>query len=129
MVNSAASFVRLIKKALAGTEEIAHSFIDDIIIFSDSWNLNLVHIEFLAHMVGNGELKPTDEKVKAVQEFPVPTTKRKVRSLIGFLNFYRMFIPGFAQKAAHITDLTSKSAKNKLFGKLCCCFFLIGICC
>ena len=143
MVNSAASFVRLIKKVLAGTEEFADSFIDDIIIFSDSWNLHLVHIksvlsllrnahltakpskcfigfrqiEFLAHMVGNGEVKPTDEKVKAVREFPAPTTKRKVRSLIGFLNFYRRFIPGFAQKAAPITDLTSKSAPNKVVWK------------
>ena len=110
---------------------------------SDSWNLHLVHIksvlgmlrnahltakpskcfigfrqiEFLAHMVGNGEVKPTDEKVKAVQEFPVPTTKRKVRSLIGFLNFYRRFIPGFSQKAAPLTDLTSKSALNKVVWK------------
>ena len=119
------------------------SFIDDIIIFSDSWNLHFVHIksvlgmlrnahltakpskcfigfsqiEFLAYMVGNGELKPTDEKVMAVQEFPVPTTKRKVRSLIGFLNFYRRFILGFSQKAAPLTDLTSKSAPNKVVWK------------
>ena len=68
-------------------------------------------------MVGNGEVRPTVEKVKAVQQFPIPTTKRKVRSLIGFLNFYRRFIPGFAQKAAPITDLTSKSAPNKVVWK------------
>ena len=143
MINSAASFVRLIKRVLKGTEEFADSFIDDIIIFSDTWNLHLTHvkcvlnmlrsahltakpskcfigfrqIEFLAHVVGNGEVRPTEEKVKAVQQFPIPTTKRKVRSLIGFLNFHRRFIPGFAQKAAPITDLTSKSAPNKVVWK------------
>ena len=72
-------------------------------------------IEFLAHVVGNGEVRPTEEKEKTVQQLPIPTTKRHVRSLIGFLNFYR-FIPGFVQKAAPITDLTSKSAKIRLFG-------------
>ena len=143
MINSAANFVRLIKRVLKGTEDFADSFIDDIIIFSDTWNLHLTHvkcvlnmlrnahltakpskcfigfrqIEFLAHVVGNGEVRPTEEKVKAVQQFPIPTTKRKVRSLIGFLNFYRRFIPGFAQKAAPITDLTSKSAPKKVVWK------------
>ena len=140
MVNSAATFVRLIKQVLKGTEEFADSFIDDIIIYSDSWYLHLRHvkyvlallrnahltvkpskcsirfrqIEFLAHVVGNGEIKPTEDKIKAIQQFPIPTTKRKVRSLIGFLNFYRRFIPGFTEKAAPITDLTSGSAPNKV---------------
>ena len=74
-------------------------------------------LEFLAHIVGNGEIRPTEEKIKAVQEFPIPTTKRKVRSLIGFLNFYRRFIQGIAEKAAPLTDLTSKSAPNKVVWK------------
>ena len=143
MVNSAASFVRLMKIVLKDTEEFADSFIDDIIIFSDTWHLHLDHLckvlmalrkahltakpskcyigfkqlEFLAHIVGNGEIRPTEEKIKAVQEFPIPTTKRKVRSLIGFLNFYRRFIQGFAEKAAPLTDLTSKSAPNKVVWK------------
>ena len=143
MVNSAASFVRLMKIVLKDTEEFADSFIDDIIIFSDTWNLYLVHLgkvlnsprkthltakpskccigfkqlEFLAHVVGNGEIRPAEKKVKVVKEFPIPTTKRKIRSVIDFLNFYRRFIPGFAEKAAPLTDLTSKTAPNKVVWK------------
>ena len=71
-------------------------------------------LEFLAHIVGNGEVKPTEDKVKAIKDMPVPTTKRKVRSLIGFLNFYRRFIPHFSEIASPLTDLTSKSAPNKV---------------
>ena len=71
-------------------------------------------LEFLAHVVGNGEVKPTDDKIKAIQEMPVPTTKRKARSLIGFLNFYRHFIPHFAEIASPLTDLTAESAPNKV---------------
>ena len=44
MINSAAKFVRLMKIVLEDTEEFADSYIDDIIIFSDMWNLHLVHL-------------------------------------------------------------------------------------
>ena len=140
MVNSGASFVRLMKMILEGKEEFSDSFIDDIIIFSDTWLAHLQHVEcilrtlqqahltakpskcffafrqleFLAHIVGNGEVKPTEDKIKAIQEMPVPTAKRKVKSLIGFLNFYRRFIPHFAEVAAPLTDLTVKEAPNKV---------------
>ena len=140
MINSGASFVRLMKKILEGKDEFSDSFIDDIIIFSDTWLGHLHHVksilreirharltakpskcffafrqlEFLAHIVGNGEVKPTEDKVKAIQDMPVPTTKRKVRSLIGYLNFYRRFIPHFSEIASPLTDLTAKSAPNKV---------------
>ena len=35
---------------------------------------------FLGHAVGNGAIKPMLSKVQAIQDFPVPTTKKKVRS-------------------------------------------------
>ena len=140
MINSGASFVRLMKRVLEGKEDFSDSFIDDIIIFSDEWNNHIKHLEcildalkqahltakpskcffafrhleFLAHIVGSGEVKPTEDKIKAIREIPVPTTKRKVRSLIGFLNFYRRFIPHFAEIASPLTDLTAKAAPNKV---------------
>ena len=140
MINSGASFVRLMKRVLEGKEDFSDSFIDDIIIFSYEWNNHIKHLEcildalkqahltakpskcffafrhleFLAHIVGSGEVKPTDDKIKAIREIPVPTTKRKVRSVIGFLNFYRRFIPHFAEIASPLTDLTAKAAPNKV---------------
>ena len=140
MINSGASFVRLMKKILDGKEDFANSFIDDIIVFSDTWSLHIEHLEivldalrsagvttkpskcylafsqleFLAHIVGNGEVRPTTEKVEAIKKIPIPTTKRKVRSFIGFMNFYRRFIPNFAEIAAPLTYLTSKNAPNKV---------------
>lgn len=35
---------------------------------------------FLGHVVKNGAIKPMLSKVQAIQDFPVPTTKKKVRS-------------------------------------------------
>ncbi|MEW8544650.1 MAG: reverse transcriptase domain-containing protein, partial [Candidatus Thiodiazotropha sp.] len=93
MVNSSATFVRLMKLVLSNCEDFADSFIDDIIIFSETWYGHLKHIrcilealrsahltakpskcrlafqqiEFLAHIVGNGEIHPTQEKTEAIQ--------------------------------------------------------------
>ena len=38
---------------------------------------------FLGHVEGNGAIKPMLSKVQAIQYFPVPTTKKKVRSILG----------------------------------------------
>lgn len=140
MTNSAASFVRLMKKVLEGKEEFSDSFIDDILVFSEHFSEHLKHVdsilhslrmarltakpskcslgyqetEFLAHVVGNGQVKPTKEKVRAINEIPVPITKKKVRAFIGLTNFYRRFIPDFADIAAPLTDMTAKRAPNKV---------------
>ena len=45
MVNSSATFVRLMKMVLAKCEEFADSFIDDVIIFSETWSDHVFHIK------------------------------------------------------------------------------------
>ena len=44
MINSSASFVRLMKRVLLNCEDFADAFIDDIIIFSETWLDHLKHI-------------------------------------------------------------------------------------
>lgn len=140
MVNAGATFVRMMKKVLHGHEEYADAFIDDVGIFSDSWELHLDHLrtvfqvlrdsnltakpskcslgfaelEFLGHIAGNGKLKPVQDKVEAILKFPVPTTKKNVRSFLGLIGFYRKFIPKFSEIALPLTDLTKKNVPNKV---------------
>ena len=116
------------------------AFIDDIIIFSEGWYDHLKHIknvleslrkahlsakpskcrfaflqiEFLAHIVGNGDVRPTQEKIEAIQKIPIPETKKQVRSFIGMIGFYRRFISHFANTSAVLTDLTAKGMPNKV---------------
>lgn len=35
-------------------------------------------LEFLGHLVGNGQVKPTSEKVQVILNIPVPTRKKEV---------------------------------------------------
>ena len=46
----------------------------------------------------------------AIRSLPVPTTKMRVRSFLGLVDWYRKFIPQFSSRAAALTDLTKKSA-------------------
>ena len=49
-----------------------------------------------------------DSKVKAITEWPTPTTVRGVCSFLGLANFYRCFIKDYAMLAKPLTDLTQK---------------------
>ena len=48
---------------------------------------------FLGHEVDSQGIHPLDEKVQVIQEFPLPTTSRKLREFLGLINFYHCFIP------------------------------------
>ena len=51
------------------------------------------------------------EKTKAIQDWPTPTCCKDVRSFFGLVNFFRRFIPHFADIAYPLTALTSKTAQ------------------
>ena len=66
-----------------------------------------------------------DSKVKAIMEWPAPTTVHGVHSFLGLTNFYRCFIKDYATLAKPLTDLTQKdkafpwgSAEANVFASL-----------
>lgn len=72
-------------------------------------------MSYLGYIVGGGQVKPDGGKVKAVHEFPTPTTKTEVQSFLqGLSRYYRKFIPDYSTLAAPLTDLTKKCWPNKV---------------
>ncbi|XP_078241817.1 uncharacterized protein LOC144586814 [Pogona vitticeps] len=138
--NAPATFQRLMDQTLAGLSDFTVAYIDDIGIFSNTWEDHLIHLElvlqrlsaagltvkaskcqlgspeikYLGHMVGGAMIKPLEAKIEAVRDWPRPNTKKKVKSFLGLVGYYRKFIPRFSEIAAPLTDLTRKKADDRI---------------
>ena len=90
--NAPATFQRLVQKVLLGLDAFSAAYLDDIIIFSNSWHEHLCHIrevlkrikqagltmkaskcafanaevEYLGHTIGFGKVAPRNAKVTTV---------------------------------------------------------------
>ncbi|XP_047175538.1 uncharacterized protein LOC124842957 [Vigna umbellata] len=109
-------------------------FIDDILIYSKSFEEHEDHlrivlsvlrekelyakrskcefwmkeIQFLGHVVSAGGIAVDPAKVKAVLDWESPRSVTEVRSFVGLAGYYRRFIEGFSKIVAPLTSLTRK---------------------
>ena len=56
-------------------------------------------IKYLGHVVSNEGVSTDHDKIKSVTEWPQPNTVTEVRSYLGFVSYYRRFIPNFSKVA------------------------------
>ena len=64
---------------------------------------------YLGHVVGNGVVKPQEDKLTAIKHLPQPTTKKQIQSFLGLTGYYRQFIPNYAAIAVPLTNMIKKS--------------------
>ena len=76
----------------------------------------MAELDFLGHRVSADGIKPLQERVKAIQEFPIPTSIRKLREFLGLVNFYHRFIPNCASILEPLNGLltTPQGSDRKL---------------
>ena len=72
------------------------------------FNFKTVETEYLGLIVSEGQIKMDPSKVKGVTDWLIPKNRKELRSFLGFLNFYRRFIEGFASTTCPLNALTSK---------------------
>ncbi|GFY09200.1 hypothetical protein TNCV_4663901 [Trichonephila clavipes] len=135
-------FSKLMAELVNGLEDFIVPYLDDIAIFSDTWESHLKHMEtalqrikrereraklnikpskckfaqqnvkFLGHVVGQGFRTPFEVKVPAVLEFPTPHTKTQIRAYLGLAGYYQKHINLFSIIAAPLTDALKGRAKR-----------------
>ncbi|GFY26246.1 retrovirus-related Pol polyprotein from transposon 297 [Trichonephila clavipes] len=131
-------FSKLMAELLNGLEDFVVPYLDDIAIFSDTWESHIKHMEmvlqrikiakltikpskckfaqqnvkFLGHIVGQGFRTPSEIKVQAVLAFPTPRTKTRIRAFLGLAGYYQKYINLFSIIAAPLTDALKGRAKK-----------------
>ena len=70
-----------------------------------------VSVEYLGHRIDDQGLHPTQAKVQAVKEAPVPTDVTKLKSFLGLINYYWKFLPDLSSVLAPLNELLQKGGK------------------
>ena len=138
--NGPAVFQRLMDKLLHKDLGYSRVYIDDIVVFSTSWEQHCLHLgkvlerlraagltaniskcqwgqvkfDFLGHLVGEGMVSPSEGKIIALKTYQQPLTKKGVRQFLGLAGYYRKFIQDYASHSSSLTDATRKSAPERV---------------
>lgn len=130
------SFCRMMALAFAGVPpERSFMYMDDIIVIGKSENNHLENLEkifdtckrynlklnptkcsffrpevsFLGHNCTQDGVLPDNSKVHTIQHYPKPTDKDSVRRFSAMTNYYRKFIPNYAEIVQPLNKLTRKN--------------------
>ena len=76
-----------------------------IIINHSKCKFGVKELNFLGHRVNSQGIQPLPDRVKAVADFPTPTSLRKLREFLGLVNFYHRFIPNCASILGPLNSL------------------------
>ena len=89
------------------------SLILGLLLTSQSVRFPDSSVEFYGHQFTGEGLKPTAEKVKAVQECGKQESKEEVRSFLGMVGYLSKFIPEYTSITAPLREVTHKDIHLK----------------
>ncbi len=116
-------------------------YIDDILIYSETYEEHVKHvrtvlkrlmqhqlyaktekcefhqktISFLGYVISSGGVAMDEQKVRAVVNWPQPTTLKELQRFLGFANFYRRFIRNFSTVAGPMTSMVKKGTHRLIW--------------
>ena len=68
-----------------------------------------MEVSFLVHIISGEGISTDPEKIKLINEWPVPTNLRQLRGFLGLAGYYRLFVQGYAKIAGPLNNLLKKS--------------------
>lgn len=139
LCNAPATFQRLMQTTMSDLVlQIVLVYLDDLLVFSSSFQEHLVRLEtvfkrlretglkvkmkkchflqpevkFLGHQVSAEGIGTDPDKIGTVKKWPIPSTVKELRSFLGFCSYYRRFIEGFSQIAGPLHDVVNVCIKE-----------------
>lgn len=137
--NAPATFQRILSNIIRrnGLDEFCINYIDDILIFSQTWEDHLNHIDkflqvtnaegfklklvkclfaaksvkYLGHTISKNRVSPAQGNLVSIQNLQRPSDKTGVRSVLGSINFYLRYIENSSQKLEPLHRLLRKDVK------------------
>jgi hypothetical protein len=67
-------------------------------------------VEYLGHIVFHEGVKLDPNKIKAMREWPIPKTLKKLRGFLGLTSYYCKFFKNYGQIFVPLTTLLNKEA-------------------
>lgn len=141
MKNSSACFQRILSGIIHRRKlsKFCINYIDDILIFSRTFEEHIRHIRlliqaileegfklnfkkcnfamstipYLGHLISSDSVKPLFDNLAAIDAFPRPSSRRNIRQFLGKINFYRKFIPNSVSLLEPFHQLLRKNVPFK----------------
>ena len=73
--------------------------------------LAMKEVTFLGHKLNKNGVKPAEQKVQAITNWPAPTSVKEVQVFLGAFGWYRKFIKNFSTVARELKRLLEKELK------------------
>ncbi|KAL9291833.1 putative nucleotidyltransferase, Ribonuclease H [Arabidopsis thaliana] len=135
LTNAPAAFMKMMNGVFRDfLDEFVIIFIDDILVYSKSWEAHQEHLRavlerlrehelfaklskcsfsqrsvgFLGHVISDQGVSVDPEKIRSIKEWPRPRNATEIRSFLGLAGYYRRFVMSFASMAQPLTRLTGK---------------------
>jgi hypothetical protein len=142
LTNAPATFMRLMDDILwPFTNSFVVVYLDDILIFSQTWEENLHHIrqvlqtlrqhklcanlekctfgitqvQYLGYIIDERGVHVDPAKIQVIRDWLAPATLTELRNFLGLANFYHRFVLGFSHITWPLSQVTKGGAKEKLF--------------
>lgn len=74
-------------------------------------------VQYLGHTLTKDGLKPNDDKIKVVLDYPIPQTQTEIKRFLGFIGYYRRFIKDFSRITQPLTACLKKGKKVEITDK------------
>lgn len=125
-------------------EKFCISYIDDILISSKTFEEHLEHLEkvfqaiksegfrikfvkctfatheikYLGHVILSDTVKPLNDNLISIRNFPTPTSRKNIRKFLGMVNFYHKYIKDSAKVLEPFHNILRKDV-NFVWSKEC----------